>query len=49
MSFASWLYQPEPEWKEKLEICDPKIFEELELKKEEIERILKKLQEYNII
>lgn len=49
MSFAEWLFASDPEWKEKLELCDPKIFEELNLKKEDVQGILEKLNEYNII
>lgn len=49
MSFFDWLHAPEPEWKGKLETCDPKVFEELELDKLKVEGILEKLKEYNVI
>lgn len=49
MNFASWLYSPEPEWKQKLEVCDPRVFEELEMTKEEVEKILEKLKDYNVL
>lgn len=49
MSFASWLHQPEPEWKGNLEKCDPRIFEELDMKKEDVQAILEKLNEHKVI
>lgn len=49
MSFDSWLHKPEPEWKEKLELCDNHVFEELELDKDKIHSILEKLTEHNIV
>ena len=52
MGFASWLYAPEPEWKQKLETCDPHLFEELEelgIKKDDLTLIMEKLEEYNIL
>lgn len=49
MSFQDWLSQPEPEWKDKLENCDPRVFEELQLKKEEVHDILEKLCNYEVL
>jgi len=52
MGFSSWLFTPEPEWKQKLETCDPLLFEELEeigIKKEDVIDILEKLDKYNIL
>lgn len=48
MNFASWLHQPEPDWKINLEKCDPYVFKELKMSKESVEKILEKLEEYKI-
>lgn len=48
MSFSEWLHQPEPDWKYNLERCHPMIFEDLRMSKENLERILEKLDEYEI-
>lgn len=49
MNFSSWLHQPEPEWKVNLERCDPHVFKELKMSKEDVEKILEKLDEYNVL
>lgn len=38
-----------PEWKKNLEVCNDNVFEELKLTKEELEEILEKLDEYEIL
>ena len=48
MSFSSWLHQKPPNWKTNLDQCHPIVFKELKMSKEEVERILEKLDEYEI-
>lgn len=49
MNFKEWLRQPEPEWKNKLEACDPRVFEELAMDKEDVKSLLEKLNEHEVI
>ena len=48
MSFYAWLHQPNPVWKDNLDKCHPQIFKELRMSRNEVERILEKLDEYEI-
>lgn len=50
MSFTSWLFQPEPEWKERVKYCDDYVIEETGVEnKEELLRILEVLERHNIL
>ncbi|MGE6488937.1 hypothetical protein [Paenisporosarcina sp. NPDC076898] len=48
MSFAEWLHQPSPNWKINIERCHPSVFKELKMSKEDVEKILEKLEEYHV-
>lgn len=48
MSFYEWLHQPEPDWKHNLDRVHPMLFDDLRMSKESVERILEKLDEYEI-
>lgn len=50
MNFSSWLFQPEPEWKQKAEHCGEDVIKEAGLEnKEELLRILETLEKHNIL
>lgn len=47
--FAKWLHgYYDPVWKRNLENCDYQLFKELNITKDELEKILEKLDEYEI-
>lgn len=47
-TFYDWLHQPDPIWKQNLEFCDGYLFEEIKMSREELEKVLMKLDEYGI-
>lgn len=49
MGFAEWLHRPESNWKLNLELCHPNLFRELNMSKEEVEKVLEKLDEYEVL
>lgn len=44
-AFAEWLYSI-PLWKESLDQIDENVFNEMKVRKERVEKILEKLDEY---
>lgn len=47
-SFYEWLHQPEPDWKINLENCDPKVFRDLKMDRQQVEEVLEVLHEYGV-
>lgn len=48
MSFYDWLHQPEPNWKTNLQYCNEQLFDEINMSRDKLEKILEKLEEYEI-
>lgn len=47
-AFANWLQQPEPIWKKNLEVCNDYLYHEIKMSKDELTKLLEKLDEYEI-
>ena len=49
MSFYEWLHQPKPNWEINIEEIHPRIFqEELRMSKEDVIKLLTKLEEHEV-
>lgn len=49
MGFSNWLHRDQPQWKINLESCHPTVFKELKMSREEVEKILEKLDEHQVL
>jgi len=49
MQFGSWFKQVDPRWKQALDQCSDYELEGLGMEREEIEKLLKHLEELNIV
>lgn len=47
-SFEKWLHQPEPKWKVNIELCNDFLYHEIGMSKDELLKLMEKLEEYEI-
>lgn len=48
ISFSKWLHESPPKWKKNLEVCNDYLFHEIKMSRKEVEKLLEKLEEYEI-